>query len=142
MQPDSAADTLGLAAAPPPSANQMYQAARLQFLRGSLGTARMAFHDFLQVWPSDPQAPDALYQIGETWATENPDSAIAYYTQVVERFRTSARAPTALYKIGLAAEARNDTRAAIAAYERLIREFPRASDEVELARRRLDALRP
>lgn len=129
-------------APPAPSANQMFQAALLQLRRGSLGTARMGFQEFLIAWPSDPQVPDALYQIGETFATENPDSATTYYSQVVTRFPQSARAPTALYKIGRLAEDRGDPVAARAAYERLLREYPRATDEVELARGRLAALRP
>ncbi|MDZ4675866.1 MAG: tetratricopeptide repeat protein, partial [Gemmatimonadota bacterium] len=134
-------DTSAAPLLPMPSANQMYQAAIMQFRRGSLGTARFGFQDFLRAWPADVQVPDALYHIGETWATENPDSAIAYHSQVVDRFRTSPRAPTSLYKIGQAAEARNDPRAARAAYERLIREYPRAAD-VPLAQDRLNALRP
>lgn len=138
--PGAGEDT-STAALPVPSANQMYQAAIMQYRRGSLGTARHGFHEFLRAWPDDVQVPDALYHIGETWATENPDSAIAYHSQVVDRFRTSPRAPTSLYKIGQAAEARNDPRAARAAYERLIREYPRAAD-VPLAQLRLDALRP
>lgn len=129
-------------ATPVPSANQMYQAARLQFTRGSLGTARMGFQQYLEAWPDDALVPDALYQIGETFYAENPDSAGAYYQQVLERFPTSSRAPTALYKVGLLAEGRNDVAAARAAYERLIRDYPRASNEVPLARERLNALRP
>lgn len=139
--PDSAAAAVpGLP--PPPSANQMFQAALLQLRRGSLGTARIGFQEYLAAWPGDAQVPDALYQIGETFATENADSATTYYSQVVTRFPQSARAPTALYKIGRLAEERNDLVAARAAYERLLREYPRASDEVELARGRLAALRP
>jgi len=129
------------AAAPPASANQMYQAALMQFRRGSLGTARMGFHQYLAAWPNDLQVADALYFLGETFASESPDSALAYYARVLASHPTSARAATALYKTGLAAEARNDARAARAAYERLLREYPRA-DEVTLARERLNALRP
>lgn len=139
--PGGEGDTTAMSPMLMPSANQMYQAAIMQFRRGSLGTARLGFHEFLKAWPNDGQVPDALYHIGETWATENPDSAIAYHSQVVDRYRNSPRAPTSLYKIGQAAEARNDPRAARAAYERLIREYPRAAD-VPLAQDRLNALRP
>ncbi len=134
-------DSAAIALVPTPSANQMYQAAIMQFRRGSLGTARLGFQEYLRAWPNDGQVADALYHIGETWATESPDSAIAYHSQVVDRFPASSRAPTSLYKIGQAAEARNDPRAARAAYERLIREYPRAPD-VPLAQDRLNALRP
>lgn len=139
--PTGAMDSTG-AAPPTPSANQMYQAARLQFSRGSLGTARMAFHQYLLAWPADAQVPDALHGIGDTWRRENLDSAQVYYTRVVEQHRSSAAAPTALYKLGLIAEERNDVRGARAAYERLLREYPRADDVVGLAQVRLNALRP
>lgn len=136
-------DTSAAPAGPPPaSALQMYESARLQMTRGSLGTARMGFQQYLATWPDDARVPDALYQIGETFIVENPDSAATYYTRVLEQHPTSARAPTALYKLGLLAERRNDLGAARAAYERLLRDYPRASDEVALARDRLNALRP
>ena len=134
-------DTVQVQNPPAASANQMYQASLMQFTRGSLGTARRWFQEYLANWPNDERVPDALYYIGETFAVENPDSAVVYYQAVFNRFASSSRAPTAVYKMGRAAEARNDSRTAIAAYERLLREYPRA-DEVILARERLAALRP
>ncbi|HUG28670.1 MAG TPA: tetratricopeptide repeat protein [Gemmatimonadales bacterium] len=146
LNPGVPGDTIGAAVTlggpPPPSANQMFQAALMQLRRGSLGTARMGFQQYLMQWPQDAQVPDALYQIGETFATENPDSALAYYDRVLREFPTSPRAPTALYKIGRLSEERNDIPAARAAYQRLLRDYPRAADEVPLAQGRLAALRP
>lgn len=141
VPPPEAGDTLGAPATPVASANQMYQAARLQYQRNSLGTARLGFHQFLAAYPNDPQVPDALYWLAETFQGENPDSAVAYYGQVVSRFASSPRAATSLYKVGRVAEDRNDVRGARTAYERLLRDFPR-SDEAPLARERLNALRP
>ncbi len=144
--PAGPGDTTGAAftpgGPPPPSANQMFQAALMQLRRGSLGTARMGFQEYLMQWPQDAQVPDALYQVGETFATENPDSALAYYDRVLREFPASPRAPTALYKIGRLSEERNDIPAARAAYQRLLRDYPRAADEVPLAQGRLAALRP
>lgn len=139
---DSAGEPPPVGGGAPASANQMYQAALMQFRRGSTGTARMGFHAYLAAWPNDLQVADALYFIGETFTTESPDSAVVYYTKVLQAHPTSTRAASALYKIGRAAEARNDLVAARAAYERLIREYPRADNEVSLARGRLTALRP
>lgn len=135
-------DTTAAPGAPPaPSANQMYQAALMQFRRSALGTARMGFHDFLQAYPTDAQVPDALFFLAETFAEEAPDSAVHYYARVLAEHPRSSRAPTALYKIGQAAEARRDLPAARAAYQRIVREYPR-TDEAALAQARLDALRP
>jgi len=124
-----------------PTADQMYRSARDQHGRGALATARMAYQELLKTYPADPRVPDVLFYIGETFATEAPDSAVAYYSQVPTRFRTSPRAPTALYRLGRLEEARRNPAAARSYYDRLIRDYP-ASDDADLARDRLKNLRP
>ena len=85
------------------------------------------------------RAPDALYFIGQSFAAENPDSAAAYYRQVVDKHPTSPRAASALYNLGLLAERRKDTAGARDAYQRVAEKYPQ-SDEAALARDRLKAL--
>lgn len=138
-----AADT-GSAAAPPvnpsaPSADQMYEVSLQQLRRGSVATARMGFQQLLKNYPTSPKAPDAIYFIGESWATEAPDSAARYYEQVVTGYPTSARAPGALYKLGLLAERRRDIPAARAYFSRVARDYPR-SEEAALVPDKLRAL--
>ena len=89
--------------------------------------------------PRAPGPPDALYFIGQSYAAENPDSAAAYYSQVVDKYATSARAPSALYNLGLLAERRKDNAKAKDAYQRVVQKYPQ-SDEAALARDRLKAL--
>jgi TolA-binding protein len=143
--PVSAADSArGAGAAPAPptaSADQMYQSARQMQLRGSLSTARQAYRDFLRAYPGHALVPNAVLYIGDTFATEAPDSAAAYYDQVITQAPRSAQAPTALYKLALLEERRGKTADARRHYERLLRDFPRA-DEADLARDRLANLRP
>ena len=129
------------AAAPVPTADQMYQAARLQQQRGAAGTARRGFQELIRVHPSHELVPEALFYIGESFASGAPDSAVAYYTQVVSRFPRATKASTSLYRMGRLESGRNNSAAARAYYERLIKEYPR-SDEVELARDALKNLRP
>lgn len=124
-----------------PSADQLYQNARRQHTRGALATARSGYQQFLQSYPTDPRAPDAVYYIGETFGEQTPDSATAYYTQVIGQFPQSARAPTALLRLGKLAENKGDKAAAIRYYDRLVRDYPR-SDDVDIARDRLKTLRP
>jgi len=137
--------TAAVAPPPPPaqagSADQMYQGALQQFRRGSVILARRAFLDFLNTYPEHPLVPDATYYVGETYETAAPDSALARYNEVVKRFPQSSRAPTALYKIALMAERRQDTAAARAAYQNVIQQYPR-SEEAILARERLASLKP
>src|SRR5438309_10924145 len=113
QQPVPPLDTSAVRAPVGPSGNpagpgpaHMYDLSLQQFRRGSLGTARLGFREFLRVYPGDERAADALFYIGETFATESPDSAAAVYEQVVKSHPNSSRAPAALYKLGLVPEAR------------------------------------
>ncbi len=132
--PDSAAP----AATPTPE--QLLQTARSEALRGSFGAARAGYREFMRLYPTRPEMPDATYFLAETFP-EEPDSALGYYRQVYEQHRSSARAPTALYKTGLVLERRRDRAGAREAYQRITQQYPR-SNEVELARGRLAALQP
>ncbi len=124
---------------PGPSSSQMYEASLQQLRGGSTATARMGFRQLLAQFPSAPEAADAVYFIGESFAGEAPDSAAAYYRRVVQDHPRSSRAPAALYKLGLLAEQRRDTAAARQAYQQVVDRYPGA-DEAALARDRLRAL--
>jgi tol-pal system protein YbgF len=122
-----------------PGADQMYELSLQQYRRGSLGTARLGFGEFLRVYPTDSRASDALFYIGETFAPENPDSAAVVYQRVVKAYPNSLRAPSALYKLGLYAESRGNKPAARTYYQRVVAGYPR-SDEANLARDKLQRL--
>jgi tol-pal system protein YbgF len=121
------------------SADQMYEASLAQLRRGSLSTARLGLREMLRQDPTSERAPDALYFIGQSFAAENPDSAAAYYRQVVDNHPASPRAASALYNLGLLAERRKDTAGARDAFRRVAEKYPQ-SDEAALARDRLKAL--
>ncbi len=130
-------------AGPIPTAtpDQLYQTSLQELRRGSMGTARAGFQEFLGTYPTHALVPDALYFVGETFVRERPDSAAAYYRMVVSRFAESSRAAEALYKTGLLAEQQGDRAGARTAYQGVIQQYPR-SDLATLARDRLAALRP
>jgi tol-pal system protein YbgF len=121
------------------SADQMYEASLAQLRRGSTSTARLGLREMLRVYPNSERAGDALYFIGQSFAAENPDSAAAYYEQVMQKYPSSSRASSALYNLGLLAERRKDTKKARDAYQRVVQRYPQ-SDEAALARDRLKAL--
>lgn len=136
-----AADTTG---APPPLAptpDQLFQASLQELRLGRLSTARAGFQEFLRTYPTHAQVSEALYSVGETFSIQQPDSAVWYYTQVVQRFPRAAKAATSLYKTGILAEQRGDRTSAAAIYRRVIDQYSR-SDEANLARGRLAALSP
>jgi tol-pal system protein YbgF len=121
------------------SADQMYEASLAQLRRGSTSTARIGLRELLKTYPTTTRAADALYFIGQSYSTENPDSAAAYYGQVVDGYPASARASSSLYNLGLLAERQKDGAKAKDAYQRVIQKYPQ-SDEAALARDRLKAL--
>lgn len=131
--------TEGAPAATNATAVQMYEASLQQLRRGSNATARAGFRQFLQQYPSAPEAPDALYFIGESYSQEAPDSSAAYYNQVADKYPSSPRAASALYRLGAMAETAKDTTAARGYYQRLIKQYP-TSNEAALARDRMKAL--
>ncbi len=135
----SSSDTAKPGAASAASADQMYEASLAQLRRGSTSTARLGLREMLRVYPTSERAGDALYFIGQSYAAESPDSAAAYYEQVVQKYPASSRAGSALYNLGLLAERRKDTKKAKDAYQRVVQKYPQ-SDEAALARDRLKAL--
>jgi len=122
-----------------PGPGQMYEMSLQQYRRGSLATARLGFQEFLRAYPQHERAADALFYVGETFAREAPDSAMAVYESVARRYPRSSRAPSALYKLGLLAEQRGDRAAARGYFSRVIAGYPR-SDEAALARDKLQRL--
>lgn len=137
-----AVDTTGAAAAPAPSqpsADQMYETSLGQLRLGSASTARTGFRELMRAYPTSDKVPDALYYIGQSFETENADSALAYYDQVARNHPQSPRSASALYHIGLIRERANALSEAREAYQRVVSQYP-DSDEAALARDRLRAL--
>ena len=124
-----------------PGPDQMYDLSLQQYRRGSMGTARIGFREFLRVYPTHERAPDAFFYIGESFEQSAPDSAAAVYDQLVKGYPNSSRAPSALYKLGRLAEQRGDRAAARTYYSRVIAGYPR-SPEADLARQNQQRLRP
>lgn len=122
-----------------PSADAIYAAARGQSQQGAMTSARFGFRRLLELYPTSSLAADATYGIADTFDPAQPDSARVYYTEVVTRFARSARAPTALFKLGKLAERKPDRPAARAYFQQVIDRYPQ-SDEAKLARDALRAL--
>lgn len=128
----------GDGAAAPTGADEAYNAALAAYRRGSQGTARLGFQEFLRVAPRDRRAADAQFYIAETYARE-PDQAIPEFSRVVEQYPTSARAPAALMRIGALELGRGNRTEARARFNQVVRAYPR-SPEAEEARSELARL--
>ena len=151
--------------APPPVASRpttnalqpqdIYQAAYLDFSKGSYALAIAGFREFLRRFPDQTLAGAAQYWIGEAHialargyanagqapqATEALEQAVQEFRKVLANYPRSDKAPASLYKEALALLELKQTDAAQQRLQYLVETFPQSEESV-LARERLAALR-
>jgi tol-pal system protein YbgF len=149
----------GTAIRPSTSALQpddIYQAAYIDFSKGSYSLAIAGFREFLRRFPTHPLAGNAQYWIGEANfsvarahindghmanATTALEQAVVEYRKVIANYPRGEKAPTAIYKEALALIELKQTPLALTRLQYLVDNFPQA-EETPLARERLLALRP
>jgi tol-pal system protein YbgF len=117
-----------------------YELGMQKIAEGSYATARIAFEGLLREFPADALAPDAQFQLAETYYLEqNFDRAIDELERIPQQWPNSARAPQALLRAGVIAQEQNDNTRARRFYEQVIQRY-RDSDERRQAEARLRAL--
>jgi TolA-binding protein len=136
--------------------DDIYQAAYIDFSKGSYSLAIAGFREFLRRFPTHPLAGNAQYWIGEANfsvarahindgqaanATTALEQAVVEYRKVIANYPRGEKAPTAIYKEALALIELKQTPLALTRLQYLVDNFPQA-EETPLARERLLALRP
>jgi TolA-binding protein len=134
----------------------IYQAAYLDFSKGSYALAIAGFREFLRRFPDQPLAGAAQYWIGEAQfalahgyanagqtqqATDSLEQAVQEFRKVLANYPRSDKAPASLYKEALVLLELKQPDVAQQRLQYLIDTFPQ-SEESTLARERLAALRP
>lgn len=125
------------AASPAPAASdtdpgELYDAAVAALRRGSVTAAREAFAEFLEANPDHRLAPDAQYNIGQSYEQgRDVPAAITAYEAVVERYAASPRAPAALLRIGRLELGRSNRAAARTRFNQIVQRFPRSPEAGE-----------
>ena len=123
------------------SPEQIYQAAMVQFNRGSFGTARRAFESFLVDYSDHRLAPSAQFFLADLLEQENSlDEAIESFLRILELHPTSDRVPQALYRVGSLFVIQGNIEEAVSHLERLINTYPE-SGPAELAQELLQGIR-
>lgn len=138
-----------------PKPQDIYQAAYIDFSKGSYALAIDGFREFLRRYPEHPQANSAQYWIGESHvalaqqyantgqagrATEALQRAVQEFRKVVATYPRGDRTPAALYKEALTLIELKQPALAQARLQYLVDNFPQA-EETPHARERLAALR-
>ena len=152
-------------ASPPPAGQRpttsalqpqdIYQAAYIDFSKGSYALAMAGFREFLRRFPDHQLAGNAQYWIGEAYASQaraaanagqadrvapELEAAVQEYRKVLANYPRSEKAPTALYKEALALIELKQPAVAQQRLEYLVANFPQA-EETPLARERLNSLK-
>jgi tol-pal system protein YbgF len=131
---DAAADAAesGGGAAGEGDADELYEAAQAALRRGSVGTARAGFEEFIRANPQHRLAPDAQYNIGQSYEQgRDPANAVTAYARVVELYPTSGRAAAALLRMGRLELGRSNRTAARTHFNAIVQRFPRAPEATE-----------
>jgi tol-pal system protein YbgF len=123
------------------SAEDLYANAMEQFNRGSTSTARLAFEQFLQAYPTHSLAPDAHFYLADILVQEDRlEEAIDAFREVQELFPTAARVPDALYRIALVHIEMGNAADAEETLERIVNTYP-GTGLALLAQDKLDEIR-
>jgi len=133
----------------------IYQAAYIDFSKGSYSLAIAGFREFLRRYPDHELAGSAQYWIGEAYlslargftdasqgdkANESLEQAVQEFKKVQANYPRADKVPTALYKEALALIDLKQPALAQARLQYLVDNFPRA-EETSLARERLTTLK-
>ena len=153
--PAPAAPAAGRPSSGPPQAQDIYQAAYLDFSKGSHALAIAGFREFIRRFPDHALAGNAQYWIGESHvslargyangqqadkATQSLEQAVTEFRRVVTNYPRADKVPAALFKEALALIELKQTALAQARLQYLIDNFPQA-DETPQAKDRLAALK-
>jgi tol-pal system protein YbgF len=121
---------------------ELFDAALAALRRGSVATARGGFEEFLRAAPEHRLAPDAQYNIGQSYEQgRDVPGAITAYERVLSEYATSARAPAALLRIGRLELGRGNRTQARTRLNQVVQRFPRSPEAAE-ARTELQRLGP
>lgn len=120
-----------------PSAEDVYNEGVRQVLNGHPEESRTILTKFLQTYPTNKLAPNALYWLGETFYSQKRFAeSILKFREVGQRFPKASKVPDSLLKIGLAYEKLGDKQNSVFYLKTLIENYPK-SDPAKIGRSRL-----
>ena len=122
-----------VAALPPSdSPKDNYDLAYGYVLHKDYALAEDAFRTFLRKYPSDRQAPDAEYWLGESlFQRQRYRDAAESFLNVSTKYESTAKAPDALLRLGQSLAELGEKEAACASLGEVLRKYPRASLSVK-----------
>jgi soluble lytic murein transglycosylase len=121
---DSEAGAFGKTAPSLTDGDHLKRAAIYQFNR-SFSFARLHYRALVERFPTSPFTPEALYQIGRSYALELTfDEAVKWFERVHSEFPDHPTAETALSQAASAYSRLNKPKEAVARYQKFIDKYP------------------
>ena len=109
----------------PSGAIKLYREALSTFRKNEFGEAEKLFSNFLNQFPDDQLADNALYWSGEChYAQKNFADAVLKFKDVVNRFPQGSKVPDALLKIGFAYYSMGDKEQAKNFLKKVVTNYP------------------
>jgi tol-pal system protein YbgF len=119
---------------PTNSPKDVYDLAYGYVLHKDYALAADTFRGFLRQYPSDRQAPEAQYWLGESlFQQQQYRDAAESFLAVSTKYDSTARAPEALLRLGQSLAALNEKEAACASLGEVLRKYPHATPNVKQA---------
>ncbi len=118
-------------------AEELYQLAYQDMIRGEYQQAIFSFNNFLEKYPNSELADNAQYWIGECYyALGDMEKAITELEKVINNYPKGNKTPASLYKLGLIYLNKKNKNKAKEYFQRIIKEYPN-TNEANLAKERL-----
>jgi tol-pal system protein YbgF len=126
--PAPAAPPAVAAISPPRTAREEFDDAYELLRERRWAEAEMAFRSFLRSHPKDPNAPNATFQLGETYLRRNMHAdAAEQYLKIHQTWPSAGIAPEALYKLALSLKGLDRKDQACGTLAEVGRRYPQAS---------------
>lgn len=136
-----ATDAKGESRAPSAYEKETYQAA-FNKMSASPTAATRAFKEYIQLQPNSPLAANAQYWIGEImYSHNNYKGAVQEFIKVLQKYKTSNKAPDAAIKLGYSFYALKNWTYARRTFEDVLKYFPDNKNAVNLATKRLEKMK-
>jgi len=134
-------NTAGKPRAPSAYEKETYQQA-FNKMSSSPTAATRAFEDYIKLQPNSPLAANAQYWIGEImYSHNNYKGAVKEFIKVLQKYKTSSKAPDAAIKLGYSFYALKNWTYARRTFEDVLKYFPNNQNAVNLATKRLEKMK-
>jgi tol-pal system protein YbgF len=125
------------------AADKLYNQAYAYLTGADYDNAGAWFTEFLKRHPQDKLADNAYYWLGEVKLVQNdPKGAAATFRDGLKAFPAGGKAPANWLKLGIALQQLNQTDFAKGAWEKLVKDFPKAPEADKAREKLIEIARP